>query len=844
MENRSLSKGLSTMSLHKKIRVISFVLFLGICQFVYGTKPYANEMAEQGRWVSAKFEGKAETTGETARLVAVENNDSVHQNGRFEKPFALSGKQYSRGLFCHALSKLIVCLPSAGKSFTAVVGVDTNAQTSGGRGSIVFSVTVEDKELFNSGLMREGMDALLVQVDLHGAREFVIAVSDGGDGIACDQADWADAKVELANGEEMWLGDTTIWADSSKPLTAEPLFSFVYDNKSFAEFKDNWETKRKSEKLDPYRIQHETTYRDPKTGLVVRCVGIEWKDFPTIEWTLYFKNEGRTDSPILKNIQALDMALSRGPAGEFLLHHAVGSPIAPNDFQPLATLLTPSTTHRITAADGRPTKSDMSYFNLEFPNKQGVIVAVGWPGQWASEWIRDSETGLRVAAGQELTHFKLLPGEEVRTPLIVLQFWSGDWIHAQNIWRRWMLAHNVPKPGGKDLEPYMFGCSSFYFQEMYKASETNQIEFINRYLEEKIKIDYWWMDAGWYLCDPVGWVKTGTWEVDTNRFPNGLRAIRDYAHSKNIKTIVWFEPERVYPGTWLAENHPEWIFRGEGGWAGGELLNEGNPETLKWLIEHMNRLITDQGIDLYREDANIDPLGFWRRNDAEDRQGITENHYVQGHLAYWDSILQRHPGILIDSCSSGGRRNDLETMRRAVPLWRSDYCLDAIGTQCHSYGLSLWIPLSGTGTAWITAYNFRSNMVPFLNCIWDMRDKNADYDLLRRMARQFRQVAPYYWGDYYPLTSFSTTADVWMAWQFDKPEIGEGMIQAFRRQDSYYLSCQFKLFGLAPAGRYEINNLDTPDKTVLTGQELMQKGLKIIIEDQPGAVIIVYKKIG
>ena len=64
------------------------------------------------------------------------------------------------------------------------------------------------------------------------------------------------------------------------------------------------------------------------------------------------------------------------------------------------------------------------------------------------------------------------------------------------------------------------------------------------------------MDAGWYPANETGWPKTGTWEVDTKRFPGGLRAISDHAHAKGVKTIVWFEPERVHAGTWLAENHP------------------------------------------------------------------------------------------------------------------------------------------------------------------------------------------------------------------------------------------------------------------------------------------------
>ena len=54
----------------------------------------------------------------------------------------------------------------------------------------------------------------------------------------------------------------------------------------------------------------------------------------------------------------------------------------------------------------------------------GIIIALGWPGQWAAQFKRVEEAnGLRLRAGQELTHFKLQPGEEVRTPLVALLFW-------------------------------------------------------------------------------------------------------------------------------------------------------------------------------------------------------------------------------------------------------------------------------------------------------------------------------------------------------------------------------------------------------------------------------------
>lgn len=159
----------------------------------------------------------------------------------------------------------------------------------------------------------------------------------------------------------------------------------------------------------------------------------------------------------------------------------------------------------------------------------------------------------------------------------------------------------------------------------------------------------------------------------------------------------------------------------------------------------------------------MDPLAFWRAADAPDRQGITEIRHVTGYLAYWDELRRRHPEMLIDSCASGGRRNDLETMRRAVPLWRSDYAYEATGHQCMTYGLSFWLPYHGTGTVAsasasyygggltkVEPYAWWSNAAPSLGSGIDIRVKELDYEALRRLYNQFRQVSPYYYGDYLP----------------------------------------------------------------------------------------------
>jgi len=813
------------------------VLLLMIPQMAYGISVTPDEMSESTRWVSAKFKGIQDTKPAEASLIVLASHDPVQKNTRAGKPLRIVDKHYTRGLYCHAISKVVVRLPGPGQIFSAVAGVDTNDQTSPGKGSIVFSVSVQGQEAFCSGVMREGMPGIPVQVELKGAMELMLEVGDAGDGIAYDQADWADAKVVLGDGRTVWLGDLPIGGQKG-PYTTEPPFSFIYGGRPSAELLKSWELKRSERKLDGQRTEHTLTYTDPKTGLEVRCVAIQYQDFPTVEWTLYLKNTGSADTPVLEDIYPLDTRLERNFDGEFILHHHTGSPCTPFDYQPHQTILEPKSDKHIATSGGRSSNSNLPYFNLEWPG-EGVIEAIGWPGQWAAQFARDEVNGLRVHAGQELTHFKLNPGEELRSPLIVLQFYKGDGIRAQNIWRRWMLAHNLPKPGGKLPPAQMAACSSHQYGEMIHANEENQKMFIDRYLEEGLKLDYWWMDAGWYI-NKTGWPHTGTWEVDPGRFPHGLRAITDYAHARDVKSIVWFEPERVAPGTWLYENHPQWLLGRDGE---QKLLNLGNSEARKWLTEHVDKLIREQGIDLYRNDFNIDPLSYWRSNDPEDRQGITEIRYVEGFLAYWDELRRRHPNMLIDTCASGGRRNDLETMRRAVPLLRSDYIIEPVAQQLHTYGIASWIPFYGTGINAFDPYTFRSQMCPHLTACYDMRNKEQDFTPVRRLYEQWRSFAHCYFGDYYPLTSYSMENNVWMAWQFDRPDLGEGMIQAFRRADSIYESARLKLQGLDPDARYRITDLDVQGGKEMTGRELMEKGVSVAIPMQPGAVVIIYKRV-
>ncbi len=647
-------------------------------------------------------------------------------------------------------------------------------------------------------------------------------------------------------GANRWLTENLLRHDAPVP------FSFLYGGQESAALLQGWPVERQVNRLDSVRTGYTLTWRDRASGLEVRCVAVGYSDFPVVEWTVYLRNTGTADTPILESIQGLDTRFERGTEGEFALHGIRGDFCTADSFEPYERPLGPGAEARF-APPGSGKSSDgpdgWPYHNLQYPGG-GAIIAIGWPGQWASSFVRDAATGLRVRAGQELTHLTLRPGEEIRTPLIALLFWSGeDRVRAQNLWRRWYHVHNIPRVNGEPPKP---------MAQIQVGGWEKEIPYVQSFLDAGIHVDLCWRDAGggpdtvWFPVndgpfkapDPA-WLNSGTWDVDKTKYPNGMRPFSDWVRARGMQYMLWFEPERVGdPESWLGKNHPEWLLPNN--W-GGAILNEGNPEARQWLTDHVSGIIETEGLDWYREDMNGGgPCPAWRAADAEDRQGITENLYVQGHLAYWDALRARHPHLRIDSCASGGRRNDLETMRRAVPLLRSDFQWPGSpelneGNQGQTYGLSQWLPYQGTGVYELEPYAFRS----FYMASFGMGGLTEENRAAQQQAyAECRMVAPLMLlGDFYPLTPYSRAVDRWIAWQFNRPEKGDGVVQAFRRPECAEGDVTFRLSGLDPAARYALTDLDREGTTVVGGSELMDEGLRVAVGGAPGAAIVLYEKV-
>mgnify|MGYP000009005393 FL=1 len=589
-----------------------------------------------------------------------------------------------------------------------------------------------------------------------------------------------------------------------------------------------------------------------RDGLEVR---VEIKcnfEYAQFEWTVYFQNTSQQESETLSELLGADLKINK-PHPE-LLYFIGDDAMDSYAYAPMRVPMRAGTFLEFQPVGGRPTSFMTPYYRFETQD-EGMFLTVGWPGQWRArfdarkidnyDYVNDY-TVLFTADSQ--INGRLRPGEKIRTPLISVMLYDRQSdIRTVNLWRRWFMDCNMPRQNGELMQPGIFTSTSWLYNEMGQATDQNQIEAIKWYRDAGIKTDWHWMDAGWYFINGQtsisdwGW-QTGCWEVDTKRFPSELRAVSDYAAQEGTRTLLWFEPERVQPDTFLWDT--PWCLEIPS--AGSKLADFGNPDFRKWLLERVISVLSRGGISLYRQDFNIDPLPFWKNQDAkEGRTGFAENRYVQGYLEYFDALLERVPGLIIDSCASGGRRNDLETMRRAVPLHKSDSPYsDHTKKQAMHHSLYQLFPYFTAMTAQrgdishADQYAARSSFAPGLVMLYDVTSQDESFKAqIRRHCEQWRRISAFFDKEYIPLTAWSNNPEQWIAWQFMDVEKGEGLIQAYRREGCAQPSLSVRLYGIEPQSVYELDDFET--KRRYLGSELEQ--YTIHLELRASAQIIIKK---
>jgi len=444
---------------------------------------------------------------------------------------------------------------------------------------------------------------------------------------------------------------------------------------------------------------------------------------------------------------------------------------------------------------GRSSDGIFPFFALT-DRHDSLAIGIGWSGRWDAT-LRHTSGSLEIEIGLPQVGFVLRPQESVRLPSILLAQAPGA---NQDQVRRLVRAHltNHVAPRGPDGKIYTLISHGTMHRYHVTRVVSEQTEFEAMERAAALGFEAHWVDACWYGDEPDWAGEVGSWNVRSSDFPRGLRPVSDRAHELGMKFIFWMEPERARPHTKWPRAHPELFlsFPGEHDnnfWKKENLLlNLADPRAVDLAFETISSLITEFNADIYRQDFNTTPLDAWYAADAPDRVGMTEIRYVEGLYALWDRIQAAHPGIMIDNCASGGRRIDLETLRRAVVLSRSDVVdvgnkagqegkMDIVN-QIQCWGLGHWLAAHAGLNSTFDAYSIRSALCTGFMAyrVLPENDQDPEYADAIAAVAEMKRIRSFMADEWVGLIAPDLEKEAWTAYQYHRHSDSSGIIVALR----------------------------------------------------------------
>jgi len=588
------------------------------------------------------------------------------------------------------------------------------------------------------------------------------------------------------------------------------------------------------------------TLTAPDGKLQIRLDGKTYRHFPAEEYAVHVVNLSETEpTGLVGDFRSFKLSIDKPqPAKAVTLNFLRGSTCKATDFIPESATIEDGKEHVLTTTCGRSSNDYVPFLELNLDEMNGYLFAVGWTGSWKARFANSGET-VAVEIGMERTNFRLLPGESVRQPSVLI-FVRKNQTRREFKTRvhRFMLENKVPRDSKGQIIPPILAVASGGGNKTPKM----MADVLQYCVDNRMPFDTYWIDAGWYgaphedelygNCGP-NWSKyVGDWRVNTETHPTGdLLPIADAVHQAGMKFLLWFEPERMTDSAPILKEHPEYRH--------GQLVDYGNPEALKWIQDTVYGMIAKHRIDVYRQDFNMDPGPVWRGMDEPDRVGIAEAKHIAGMYKFLDDMRTRFPDILQENCASGGRRIDIEMVSRAHTYCRSDY----------------YVGRKPGDTAFLLGQSGTLNLMPYLpfqgcefNCVPVGDDYAAfsiissgtvitpsDFDggIIRRPLTAtetawFKKVfdvavrmRPFYMGDFHPLTDETGVGDdVWCAWQCDQPDQQAGFAIAFRRAAATEPTRTFKLAGIKSGADYQVEVYDGKTEKII-GADLQNWTVKL-----------------
>ncbi len=331
-----------------------------------------------------------------------------------------------------------------------------------------------------------------------------------------------------------------------------------------------------------------------------------------------------------------------------------------------------------------------------FGHRQGEIwgAHLGWSGDQRYLAQRLNTGATLIGAGEILApgEVRLGPGETITTPWVYAVY-SERGLDGASARLHALLRDRPNHP--RQARPVLLNTwEAVYFGQSFdRLAELADVA-------AEVGAERFVIDDGWFGSRRDDRSGLGDWTVAREVWPDGLRPIADHVRSRGMQFGLWFEPEMVNPDSDLARAHPGWVLGTPGRMPTEQrhqqVLDVSIPEAYDYLLGQISSLVDECGIEFIKWDHNRDLFDPVHRSGP--REGLPAvRDQTMATYALMDELRRRHPGLEIESCSSGGSRVDLGVLERTDRVWASD-CIDPIERVRIVQGLATLIPLELIGS--------------------------------------------------------------------------------------------------------------------------------------------------
>ena len=511
---------------------------------------------------------------------------------------------------------------------------------------------------------------------------------------------------------------------------------------------------------------------------------------------------------------------------------------------------------------GRSSQEYSPWIGIE-SDKENYSLALAWSGNWSCE-ISNRRDSLEVLAGiHEEGFYSDVEAGEIFSGAPAYLSWSVNSLdEASRFTRKYFICHESVLDADKiDSLPVTY--NTWWCYEDRFINENVCIENA-RYAAES-GIAYFVLDAGWFGMPDreINWFgKRGDWDTE-NRvdFPSGLAHLGEAVTQTGISFGIWCEIESVGAIASLNHTHPELVARRDGISLG--YLCMANPETRKWAVKVIDRLVTEYQAKWIKLDFNASPgLGCNASGHGHGEGDGLYWHY-QGYYELLKEVHEKYPDLIVENCGSGGMRNDLGILSRAHFAYMSDHdyadnhfqcfwgatsfihpalCYQFTQSECISDHNGIFSPITADITPARLDFYIRASLLS--TCGFSYRFKNWKPEWRERLKHYiefFKYISKKYilLGDMFRLTGQALRGgkgDRWQAYQY-MAEDNTGYIFVFRLKgaEAKRTIC---LQGLEENTLYDVTFDDCEHRMTQVGRYFMEKGITFTELPEEGSEIM------